>query len=490
MGRPAKSYKTASGRKTTAVTSPSQSVGENLEPKRKSRAGTPITAQAQLALTAPATQPSPRTPPSGWAFDDVDILEEGEPCPVAGAPTEIEPTATQALQAETGVPSGYTEIISAPTFALPDDPANMQGLPLNRDENPFYMKSCEGAHPYLPPKTVSFTRAPFPKVVISFKDLTANLHPDLVNTIKASPADYLAIIPFGAGKKFNEDHPLAGALYTEFIKTLGFDLQGLSITKATPASAPKSDFEAPWIYILEGGSKELRSFLLWQQTFAMWSKTAFSVVPFDTNVQSWVIANISGDAVCDDPKVKDQALGAIKKNLWHNQDFRRIASRCLMEMGNPASPVECAFRVTQSFDLHFMPNLSKDKAAPMWILMGKPITKEDSLHRHYLRTIREATYFLGMKKLEFNRRWLDCVWCKCHTHPAHQCPLPRMEDWLGPKPKREERLDIHPSTSKDARMHVDSGSYHGEHIYCGRGRSRGRGRSGRSRGRGVGGGRI
>ena len=166
---------------------------------------------------------------------------EEKSSPAMGFPA----TTPQGLAAEVVTPSGYTETGNAPVFTLPDDPANMEGLPLNREENPFWMRTCEGAPPCLPPTTVSFTRAPFPKVVLSFRDLTANLHPDLVNTIKSNPADYLTIIPFGAGKKFNEDHPMAGALYTEFIKTFSLDLEGLSIAKATPASAPKSDFGAP-----------------------------------------------------------------------------------------------------------------------------------------------------------------------------------------------------------------------------------------------------
>jgi len=310
---------------------------------------------------------------------------------------------------------------------------------------------------------------------------------DLVNTIKMNPTDYLVIIPFGASKKFNEDHPMAGALYTELIKTFGFDLEGLTIAKPMPTTALKSDFGAPWVYILKEGSNDLQSFLLWQQTFAAKSKIAFSVVPFDTSPQSWIIANISSDAVSKDPKVMNRALGVIKKNLWLNQDFRRVANRCLTKMGTFVSPAECAVRVTETFDLYFMPNLTNDEAAPMWILMGKPIMRDNDLHRQYLCIIRGATYFLGMHKLEFEKRWLDCVWCKCDTHPAHQCPLPKMDDWLGPKLTRDERLDMHSSTLKGMgkpanRSYPDGDSHYSRNVR-GRGGWGARGHGGRGRGR-------
>ena len=307
---------------TTAVASPTElRTEEDPELKCKNAGGTTLdlVPYAQLSHQTP-----PRAPSS-----DVDMLSnEGMPSSAAGLSATAESDTISLIPPATIPPlSGYGEILSsALAYALPDDPANMEGLPLNRNENPFYMISCEGGAPCYPPTTVSFTRAPFPKVVIPFKSLIANLHPDLVNTIKMNPTDYLAIIPFGAGKKFNEDHPMAGALYTEFIKTFGLDLKGLTIAKPMPTTALKSDFGAPWVYILKGGSNDLQSFLLWQQTFAAKSKIAFSVVPFDTSPQSWIIANILSDAVSKDPKVMNRALGVIKKNLWLNQDFRRVAN--------------------------------------------------------------------------------------------------------------------------------------------------------------------
>jgi len=97
-----------------------------LEPKRKSRAGTPITAQTQLALITPAIQPTPHTLP--WASSDIDMLGNEEKSNPA---MELPATTPQGPAAVVVTPSGYTKTGNAPVFTLPDDPANMEGLPLN-----------------------------------------------------------------------------------------------------------------------------------------------------------------------------------------------------------------------------------------------------------------------------------------------------------------------------------------------------------------------
>ena len=82
-------------------------------------------------------------------------------------------------------------------------------------------------------------------MAFSIKELVANLHPNLVMPIQEDPSRYLAVIPFGAGKKFNRDNSMVGALFTKFIKTLGLNLGDLAIAKAMPASTPKTDFDTP-----------------------------------------------------------------------------------------------------------------------------------------------------------------------------------------------------------------------------------------------------
>jgi len=217
----------------------------------------------------------------------------------------------------------------------------MEGLLLFRNKNPFFQETGQGEPPSGLP--MSFTHTPFPKMAFSIKELVANLHPNLITPIQEDPFQYLTVITFGAGKKFDEDNPMAGALFTEFIKMLGLNLGDLAIAKATPASTLKTDFGTPWIYILEGGSDTLQSLLLWQQTFIVNPMIAFSVVSFDHSTCSWVIANISDDFVSEDPKKMCQALGVIKEIMWNNWDFRGIMNQCLATANVTTTPLECAF---------------------------------------------------------------------------------------------------------------------------------------------------
>jgi hypothetical protein len=327
----------------------------------------------------------------------------------------------------------------------------MTGLPLLQNKNPILQMSCQGGRPphTLPPSAATFSRVAFPRVTFS-KQLTTDLHPNLVGMINDDPSKYLAIIPFGGGKRFNEDNVMAGAQFTLFLKSLSEDQnkEDLSVVKATPATLPKNEFDPPWVYIMEGGSPSLCNFLLWQQTFASTPKIAFTIIPFDPTFCSWVIANITGDMVTGDPKIMHHALGVIKSTLWNDHGYRNITYACITVEGSP-NPTECAFQSTLTFELHFAPNKSKSELAPMWILSGKLLTPNESLHQQYLRTIRGTTFFIGMHKLEIEKRWLDCVWCKIDTHPSHQCNFPETDGWFGPKPIRNDHLDFHPSTKRE-----------------------------------------
>ena len=53
-------------------------------------------------------------------------------------------------------------------FTLPDDPADMTGLPLLWNENPILQMSCHGGRPphTLPPSAATFSRVSFPQVTL------------------------------------------------------------------------------------------------------------------------------------------------------------------------------------------------------------------------------------------------------------------------------------------------------------------------------------
>ncbi|KAF5376093.1 hypothetical protein D9615_007751 [Tricholomella constricta] len=326
--------------------------------------------------------------------------------------------------------------------------------PSNLDENPSIQSSQRGPERHIPAvSSTTFTRAVFPRVVLSYSQLTANLDSHIVEQVDAAPDSFIAIVPFGAGNSFYREHPKVNSEVLTFVKSLGIgeNLAKLSIAKATPRNKPNArrDFEKPWTMILSGASDELRDYLLWHQTFAIHPELTFHALPFDKDLQSWIIMNISGDAVEDSAEAKTKALGAIKHKLWFTSGFRSLADRLLAALKVPASTAERAYLATTSFDLSYIEsNDAQGHKAPIWQLTGKPLTTDPDLHCQFLEVIRRQTYYVGLHILECEKRLVECVWCKSNTHPAHACPFPKTEDWMGLKPDNAERFRKRVEASK------------------------------------------
>ena len=335
------------------------------------------------------------------------------------------------------------DVPMAPPFIFPNA-YDMTDLPTQADENPIHHKSQQGEVPTLPQLTSTpFTRAIYPRITIPFSTLVANLDEQLVKVVSDAPDDFIAIVVFGAGSKFFRENPTANVEVRRFISSLGLPNQNVSVAKPAPKNKPnqKRDFEKPWTMILAGAEPELRNFLLWHQTFAVTPTLAFNALPFDKGIQSWVIMNISGDAVTDSQAAKNQALGIIKSHLWFNSKFRAFADRCLAALGVGESQAERACLVTMTYDLTYIETKdSQGNDAPIWQLTGKPITADPDRHKEYLGIIRGERYLVGVHFLEIEKRFVDCAGCKSDTHPAHMCPFPKIEDWMGPTPDNVERF--------------------------------------------------
>ena len=90
--------------------------------------------------------------------------------------------------------------------------------------------------------------------------------------------------------------------------------------------------------------------------------------------------------------------------------------------------------------LRFETKDSRRNNAPIWQLTGKPITTDHARHREYLSIIRGERYLVGLHFLDIKKRFVDCAGCKSDNHPAHMCPFPKTEDWMGPTPDNAERF--------------------------------------------------
>jgi hypothetical protein len=358
----------------------------------------------------------------------------------------------------------------------------MTDLPSDRNLNPSIQQSQQGPERHVPAdKATPFTRAVFPRIVIPYKLLVANLDAVIVEQIQqAAPDTYLAVVVFGAGNKYFREHPTCNSDITSFIKTLGVgdDLSNLSIAKAVLRNNPnqKRDFERPWTMVLGGAPQELKEYLVWHQTFAVHPELTFSVLPFNSGLQSWVIMNISRDAVQKGDAAKRDVLGKIKALLWHSPHFRAITDKCLATVGIAGSCSERAYKATTSFEITYIEsNNAQGIHAPIWQLTGRPLSSDPLLHEEFLASVRQQHYWVGLHMLTIDKCIVDCVWCKSNTHPAHACPFPKIPDWLG----------LVPTAASSALAQAESPTNRGRGHGHGRGSGRGRGGCGdTSRGRG------
>lgn len=327
------------------------------------------------------------------------------------------------------------------SFTFPDP---FMELPVGSDANPANQMSQAGDQPHFPAvNATTFTQVPVPRLVIPFKRLTANLDQGLVDMVTKDPESFLAVVPFGAGPKLFKASPTLPAKIALFLETLAIGTNNLDVSKAVWKNRPsgKKDFETPWTLILAGASQELREFLIWQQTFAVSPEITFSVVPFNMELRSWVITNISGGAVKPGEDAKQLALGSLKKALWNSQRFRAICNKILADSGIAGGPRERAYRTTMSFDLAFIESHdAQGNPAPLWQLSAMPLTSDYDLHASLKLEICRTKVMVGLHYLEMEKRLVECAWCKSDAHPAYACPQPKVEDWLGPRPDNAERF--------------------------------------------------
>ncbi|KAJ7866820.1 hypothetical protein B0H14DRAFT_3592317 [Mycena olivaceomarginata] len=308
----------------------------------------------------------------------------------------------------------------------------MTGLPTATDENPHSKLTRADPAPAVLPDgdrlKIPFTNAIFPRISIPFSILTSNMPDDIVADLGNGKGE-LAIVPYGAGLKFYQENATANKDVEKFLHSLVFDTTGIDVAlPMAKSTGGKNDreFGGPWPMILTGASAALTEFLLWNQTFAINTKLTFLAHPFDRTIVSWHMMTISGDAVRDTPTAKAKVLGAIKGRVWNDEGLANFADRTLGAAGVPGSKRQRVVEATKSFDPR---------------LVGKPISDDPKTQRTWVDLIRKLRggYRVGYHALQIDKQWIDCTGCKSQMHPAHGCPLPKVEGWLGVKPDNAQR---------------------------------------------------
>lgn len=216
-----------------------------------------------------------------------------------------------------------------------------------------------------------------------------------------------------------------------------------------------NDHTPPFAMVLVCEDEEFRNFMLAVQTFAVNDKLAFNVVPFDKNIVSWVIVNFVGDAV--EEGNEKEALAAIKLKVWGAKSYRLLVTEKYAAAGLYGTTSEHVLDSTKSWRLTFVENYRED-GTPRHVfqLTGKPWNGVTAADQARLRkTIKELEIFCEVSewrrdrngltvmarqgsKLDVDKAFQSCRWCKAETHPAPMCPLPKIDGWLGPVPLKSD----------------------------------------------------
>ncbi|KDQ62218.1 hypothetical protein JAAARDRAFT_189569 [Jaapia argillacea MUCL 33604] len=230
------------------------------------------------------------------------------------------------------------------------------------ENNPHLQTSQRGKKPkaFLKDYPTEFTHAVFPRTIILFDELVGGIAKHQLDIINQAPDDYLAVIIYGAGASFFTLNPNIHLSIKNFITSLNITdstspdntpepINKLDVDMPVSKMKLKKLYGKPWTLILSGTSPATREYLLWQQTFAVNPKLTFSVIPFDRSLCSWVIMNLSGDAVKEG--CENEILTIVKRELWASGNFRGFASQTLEKAGIPGSPSERTVHATNTLTI-------------------------------------------------------------------------------------------------------------------------------------------
>ncbi|KAL0959260.1 hypothetical protein HGRIS_014531 [Hohenbuehelia grisea] len=129
------------------------------------------------------------------------------------------------------------------------------------------------------------------------------------------------------------------------------------------------------------------------------------------------------------------ALREICHTLWYTPDFRYLVDRILAQKGIGSSAEERAIYATSSFNLTpVQVGGDSNPRGSVWQLTGEPICDDPEDHKALLSIVRRCTYLIQeMHLLEVKRLFNPCEWCKSEMHPYQTCPVPHVDNWLGPE---------------------------------------------------------
>ncbi|KAJ8508435.1 hypothetical protein ONZ45_g9283 [Pleurotus djamor] len=290
---------------------------------------------------------------------------------------------------------------------------------------------------------IPYTMAQFPRLIKSQAYLLGGIRKDDQEKIKASPEDYIALLVHGAGDALRSENPRLAPDVQIFIRSLCDP--GMQPPKVTEPPKENKDSSSEWgkphILLCREAAPELREYLLWFQTFAFEAngrRIAVSALPLDEGIHSWYICDLSSTYIDGEEETRLNVRRAIVNTLKVNPQFRNFVDSCVGTL-DPRFPTldDRVNRTLQTFKVYEV-ELAQD--VRILQLFAEPIAIDGKTHSTWIELITTQRYIVDFTelqvqtKLQKNRLYESCTFCKDDTHDVSRCPFPLTEDWKGPFP--------------------------------------------------------
>ncbi|THU82376.1 hypothetical protein K435DRAFT_621085, partial [Dendrothele bispora CBS 962.96] len=315
--------------------------------------------------------------------------------------------------------------------------------PTHLESNPHFRETRNSLVGTKSFEQVPFQDTIFPKLFISHDRLSANID-EAQNSLIDDP-EVLAILPFGAGRRFYTENPEFIPQLLEFLRSFKYsDLDQLDVIKPSPRSNNGGAYGAPWPVFLVNAPEQMRHELLYYGWFVVSPSLTFGVTKIDNGAFSWHIGNYTSEspgAIRGDAGTIARAMGDLKHTLYQDKEVLDTANRCLLggKDGKTVNPDIARERLVEALNsFTFTAVETRDPPTPNSMVLqlwGRPLTNIASLHHDWVELVKKKSFVTRYHHITPRKPDLNCVNCKSLTHPQHGCPLPKTVGWFGPTPK-------------------------------------------------------
>ncbi|KAF9492427.1 hypothetical protein BDN71DRAFT_1433211 [Pleurotus eryngii] len=213
------------------------------------------------------------------------------------------------------------------------------------------------------------TNAAFPNVTLPEAAILGNVRKEMANELKQNPAKYLALLPLGAGNKLYENAREITRAAARLVSAM------VNNNNRYTVAAPVREGDPPY------GAR-------FAKPFAM------------------ILKEPSVELRCS--LLRDEGIGHLVEDRIHVA----IASMSMVYIDRADD---------------------KGRDDPVWQLHGRPAANDEKKYREWLRAVCQIKFFLDeTTELDSERNPVGCVGCKSETHTNSSCPVPKVQDWLGP----------------------------------------------------------